>query len=514
MLRYVPRLLILWAFPSICLAQPLQIATIPGSEQREGSVQLASPPPEPCAEVLPINLPTALHLAGSRPIDVQLAAERIRGALAALDLARAAWLPTVTIGGDYNRHDGPIQNADGTVSNASRGSWMFGLGSGILNGAVFSLTDAIFSPLAAKQTLAAREADLEAANNNTMVAVTDAYFAVEQARGELAGAVDATRKAEDLVRRVRKLAEGVVPPLEIPRAEAELERRRETELLARERWQVASADLARILRLDVRTAEVQPLEPPHLQIFLIDLKKGVEDLVAVALTHRPELASNQAQVQAALTLLRQEKYRPLIPYVLLRGWSTPVTGTLGATFFGGGTNGNLSNTGLREDFDVQLLWQLDNLGFGNVARARQRASDHRVAILELLRTQDRVTAEVVQAHAQAVQAARRVEVGERMVKQALDSYEKNLTALGQTRRAGELVLTVARPQEVLQAVQALAQSYASYYTAIADSNRAQFRLYRALGQPAQLLAGDGSNLPCCEAVPSPGPAAGPPIQTP
>jgi len=474
---------------------------------------LESPNPEPCVQVLPINLPTALHLVGSRPIDVQLASERIRGALAGLDLAKAAWLPTVTIGGDYNRHDGPIQDADGTIVNASRGSWLFGLGTGIGQAAIFSLTDAIFGPLAAKQTLAAREADLAATTNNTMVTVTDAYFAVEQYRGELAGALDATRKAEELVRRVEKLSE-VIPPLEIPRAEAELERRKEAELLARERWQVASAELARILRLDLRTAEIQPLEPPHLLICLIDLKQCVDDLVVVGLTHRPELAANQAQVQAALTLLRQEKYRPLIPSVLLRGWSTPVTGTLAMGVFGGGTNGNLGNTGLRDDFDLQLLWQLDNLGFGNLAKARQRASDHRAAILELLRTQDRIAAEVAQAYAQAQQAARRVGVAERMVKLSLDSYEKNLIGLGQTRRVGDLVQTVVRPQEVLQAVQALAQAYTSYYVAIADSNRAQFRLYRALGQPAQILGGDGPNLPCSEAGASPIPAAGPSLQIP
>jgi len=39
-------------------------------------------------------------------------------------------------------------------------------------------------------------------------------------------------------------------------------------------------------------------------------------------------------------------------------------------------------------------------------------------------------------------------------------------------------------------VQALAQAYLDYYGAVADANRAQFRLYRALGQPAQALVHD------------------------
>ena len=44
----------------------------------------------------------------------------------------------------------------------------------------------------------------------------------------------------------------------------------------------------------------------------------------------------------------------------------------------------------------------------------------------------------------------------------------------------------------MAAVQALAQAYSDYYGAVADYDRAQFRLYHALGHPAQALAGDGT----------------------
>ncbi len=49
------------------------------------------------------------------------------------------------------------------------------------------------------------------------------------------------------------------------------------------------------------------------------------------------------------------------------------------------------------------------------------------------------------------------------------------------------MVLLVRPQEAVAAVQALAQAYVDYYGAVADANRAQFRLYRALGQPAQCL---------------------------
>jgi outer membrane protein TolC len=450
-----------------------------------GSV--ADPPPEADLRVLPINLATALSLAGSSPIEIALAGERVRAAAAGLELARAAWLPSITFGADYDRHDGPAQGHEGNVNNSSHNSLMFGAGSGMGTSSVLSFNDAIFGPLAARQVVRAQQAEVQVTTNNVMVAVTDAYFSVEQARGQLAGDLDVTKRTEELLRRVRKLAEGIVPPLEVIRTEAELARRHDAELLARERWQVRSADLMRILRLDA-TAQVEPLEPPELQVQLIDLNPCVDELVAIGLSQRPELAAFQAQIQAALARVRQEKFRPFVPSLWVRGFSTGASGTLGAgVFVGGGGTNTLHAWEFRDDFDVQLLWQLDNLGFGNRARVHERQSDYRAANLELQRMADRVAAEVAQAYAEARQAARRIGVTELEVKLSLESYEKNLEGLGQTKRAGELVVTVIRPQEVVAAIQALADAYNGYFLAVADSNRAQFRLYRAMGQPAQLL---------------------------
>ena len=43
----------------------------------------------------------------------------------------------------------------------------------------------------------------------------------------------------------------------------------------------------------------------------------------------------------------------------------------------------------------------------------------------------------------------------------------------------------------------------TYYGAAADYNRAQFRLYRALGQPAQGILGDNAGCPTTPASPKP-----------
>jgi outer membrane protein TolC len=413
-----------------------------------------------------------------RPIDVAVASERIRLAAAQLDQARVLWLPTVYLGVDYFHHDGQIQDVGGTVFGTSKGSFLLGAGPS----AVFALSDAIFAPLAARQELRARQAALQTARNDSLLAVAEAYFNVQQARGDLAAADNITRRSEDLVRRTEALAPGLVPELEVFRARTQAARSRQAIETARERGRVASADLLRILRLEPSSV-VEPLEPPHLRITLVPLDQPVDELIRVGLTNRPELATQQALVQATLERLRQEKLRPLVPSVLLRGASTPVTGTLSGGYFGGGLNDNLGNFGARSDLDLQVLWEFQNLGFGNRARVEQRRADKELAVLELFRTQDRIAAEVAQGYAQAQSAAARVGDAEAEVRDAIESADKNLQGLGQTRAAGNVLILVVRPQEVVAAIQALGQAYNDYYGAVADFDRAQFRLYHALGHP-------------------------------
>jgi outer membrane protein TolC len=439
---------------------------------------------------LPINLPTALQLVGASPLDIDLASQRLQAAAAQLERANVLWLPTVYVGADYFRHDTQLQDVGGKIFPTSKSALMVGAGPSM----VFAVSDAWYKPLAARQVVRARQADVESARNDTMLAVAEAYFTVQQARGELAGSVDAVRRAQDLVLRAEKLAQGLSPAVEVNRARTELARRRQAVETAQERWQTASAELHRLLRLDP-SARAEPVEVPHLQVELIDLNRSVDDLIPVALSNRPELASRQALVQATIARLKQERMRPLVPSVLIRGAATNPGKTLSSGYFGGGINDNLSNFAGRNTFDVQLVWEFQNLGMGNRAQVRERQAENQQAVLDLFRTQDFVAAEVVQAHAQATRAVNRLKLAEDEVLNARETAEKNLEGLGQTRRVGEVLVLVFRPQEVVASIQALDQAYRSYYVAVADANRAQFRLYRALGKPAQCVLESGLDNP-------------------
>jgi outer membrane protein TolC len=156
----------------------------------------------------------------------------------------------------------------------------------------------------------------------------------------------------------------------------------------------------------------------------------------------------------------------------------------------------------RSDWDVQVVWEFKNLGFGNRGLVTQRLGEQRQALVELFRIQDLVAAEVVQAHAQVEAAAVRVGRAEAGLKAALVSYEGNLKGLGETVRAGELLQLVNRPQEVVAALQQLQQANINYYTSANDYNRAQFRLFRALGYAAQSLTCGDSLGPVIPVDPS------------
>jgi outer membrane protein TolC len=433
---------------------------------------------------------------------VQIAGRQVAAAAAGYDRARLLWVPNLLFGTDYFAHTGPQQNFAGDLPRSDRTSFMVGLAPI----AVFAFSDALYAPLAARQDLFARQAVQQAAQNDSTLAVAEAYFAVQQARGDLAGALTAEAQAQELTRKTAALARGLAPPAEENRARAELGRRKQAVAAARERWRTASAELARILRLDP-TAVFEPAEPPALAVTVIDPGAALDDLIPVALTARPELAGQQAVVRATLARLKQEKLRPLVPSLVVRGASTNPAGTLGYGAFGGGPNGSLKDFAGRLDIDVQLLWEFQALGFGNRARVGERRAEYEAATLDLFRTQDRIAAEVAARFAESRAAAQRLDDAQPALKEAIELVNKTAEGFGGTQRIGERLVLIVRPQEAVAALQTFAQANTDFFAAVADYNRAQFRLYRALGRAAQCLA--GAALPT---APEPVPGTPPPAQ--
>lgn len=449
---------------------------------------------------LPINLATALRLANANAWDIGITAQQIRVASAQLTRADVLWLPTLVAGVDYMHHDGTVQNTDGTITSVNRNALELG-GSPQL---VFNVSEAIFSPLAARQVVKARKADLQAVTNDTTYNVARAYFNVQEARGNLAGTLETIRQTKNVVRRIEQMAPGLVPVVEVARARAQLAQIEQSEQTAREQWNVASAELVRIVRLDPG-AVVIPVEPPHLQVTLVSPDQPLDNLLPVALGARPELVAFQALTQAALKRWREEQFRPALPSVYLRGGANQLPDTMMFGALTGGPNGSFGNFRSRADYELQVMWELQNLGFGNAAAMRQRRAEYDVTRMQAYRLQDLVAREVVEAFALVRSARARVLQAEVEVREALISADLNYKGLGDVKRLGDIIIPVVRPQEAVVAMSALLQAFNHYYGTVADYNRSQFQLYRALGNPAQLLPMLNPENPECRANPNPAP---------
>ncbi len=446
---------------------------------------------EPELRGVAINLATALQLAGVKPLDIAAATVQVQQGLALLLQAQVLWVPNINGGIDYTRHDGLLQNIF-TGALFQKGTQTFFTGGG--PSLTVGTTDAIYEPLATRRVVSARRANLQTARNDVLLAVAQAFFALQEARGRKVGADATVARARKLVSLTEGLSPGLIAPLEINRARAELQSLLQTREVAIRDWRVASALLAEILLLDPEIL-LEPIEPPFVQVALIPRTEDMFELVSVALNNRPEITSQQELLAAANLRLKEEKKRPFLPNLLVLS-PTTATGLLAAGNLAGGANGFMNENGHAAAFQVAAVWELQNAGVGNIGRIRQRHAEQDLAAIDVTRVLFRVRSDVSQAVARLQTARARVPQTEVGLIQAIESADKNFVGLRETTRpAGELLRLVIRPQEVVAALIALDAAYEQYSSAVNEFNAAQFTLYRALGQPAQWVTAHAAHVP-------------------
>jgi outer membrane protein TolC len=457
---------------------------LPGVERATPLPRIESDPGE---RALPINLPTALRLAGARPLIITAAQARLQIAQAELGKANVLWLPSLNTGAGYYFHDGATQGQSGNYYNNNKNEFLAGGGFT----AKVAATDAFYAPLAARQVVRSREIDIQSARNDAVQTAAEVYFFVQQARGRLAALRDVVDKNREMVKAIEAERAGTARPTDLHRARTQLARFEDDYATAREQWGLASADLNRVLRLNPSSI-VAPIEPPNLRMTLISPQVPVDTLIPIGLTSRPELASQQALVQAALIRIKQERMRPLIPSLVLQGspGSAGPGGYLMGGLFSSGVNGNANPTNGRVDVSVALVWEMQNLGLGNRAMVRESRAQEQQVLIELFRIQDMVAAEIVQAYTRVSSSNARIASSETGLREATLAYEGSLAELGKVERKGDVAIVVRRVFEVIDALKSLSAAYDTYFESINDYNRAQFRLYRSLGYPAESLIYD------------------------
>ncbi len=440
----------------------------------------------------PIDLPSALKLAGVQNAEILLARERVTEAVAEHQLAVAQLLPSLNAGLDVDQHTGPLQRAAGEITTVNRGSMYLGLGAnavgaGTVNipGLVWSgnVSAVIYGQLITKQVVRERGFSSAAVRNDLLLQTAEAYVGLLQAEGHHAIAVQARDESHEVARITASFAAaGQGRQADADRAATDLEER-EAELIEAENEELtASARLCELLNLDpsVRLTATDgwvvpaPIVPDPIPL---------PQLIAIALTQRPELAERQAVIREALLALSAAKVLPFSPNVIV-GFS--------AGSFGGGSNlaaegaaggpaqSRFGNYGERTDFDAVAYWTAQNLGVGNLALVRLAQSGVRTSNLRQLEVLDRVRAEVATAYARTHARFAQIETSERAVRTGAKAFQEDLVRAKNKE---------ALPIEVLDSLRLLRTSRYALLDAIIAYNRAQFELYVAVGQPpADMLA--------------------------
>jgi outer membrane protein TolC len=440
----------------------------------------------------PVDLGTALRLAGAENPELLLARERVTETTALGQLAVAQLLPNLNLGTNYSLHRGALQQANGNILQVNRDSLYVGLGAnavgaGTVNipGLSYNLNvgEAWYGRLLARQRVVTAGAAAEAVRNDILLRVCLSYLDLLRAEGRQAIARKTRAEAAEVARLTSEYARtGQGRRADADRAIVELKRRDADVTQAEGETLAASARLAQLLNLDPST-RLRPIDGWVVPAPVVPDAIPLRELLAIAVLQRPELAARRSEIRAALYELSLAKVLPFSPNVIL-GFS--------AGGFGGGSNlvsspeGFIGGNGARivaprfsdlegrTDLDAVVFWTVRNLGVGNLALVRAADSRARQSRLREVETLDMVRAQVAEAHGWVAARYLQIDAGEKAVEAGQDAYKQDVTRI----RGGQ-----GLPLEVLDSLRLLGRSRYDYLDSIVEYNRAQFQLWVALGRP-------------------------------
>ena len=444
----------------------------------------------------PIDFPTVLQLAGADNWNVKIARARTQEAAAKYCAAKSEWMPSITVSAGFNKHEGEIQATEGDVVSVSRNSLFLGAGAGVQNAPLnggsggpprmfvdFSMADALFNPLAARQVLGAEQSRQNRVFNDTMLESSLAYYELVGAQSRQSIAQTNLNESEQLAVLTDAFVDaGKGTSSDSSRVNVIVNNRRNELATANAELKIASARLATILQLDpTKLDPVQGLiamdaEPAPLD--LVPIEFDLRSTIAQAQDVRCEIAEATARARSAQTELKAEEWRPWLPNLYV-GYS--------GGLFGGGTGSDLNSLDGRSDLDAVVSWQVKNLGFGSRARQDESRSKTYQRNYELQQIRDQIAEQVTTTYQRVEQFRSMSGLLASNVQQAGDGLEKNLAAI----KALE-----GMPLEAISSLEQLAKARTDYVTTVTNYNQWQIRLIRAAGQSLSPDASFGQTANC------------------
>jgi outer membrane protein TolC len=412
----------------------------------------------------PIDLPTALRLAGAQNLDIQLARERLSEVQANRQSALQQFFPWITAGAAYHRRDGVAQAVPaGTISDAHFQSY----NPGAAITAQMDLGDAIYKSLAAKQLVRASDQALEAQRQDSILSAAQGYFELAKAGALVEVTREALKTSRDYQQQLHAaVSSGIAFKGDELRVQSQAERYEITLRQALERQRVAAAELALVLHLN-STVELVPLDTLLAPITLYETNAAIHALVEQALRNRPELKQSQALASAARAAKNGAVYGPLIPSVGAQAFGGGL---------GGGPDGGPSNFGAEGNYLLGVMWRIGPGGLFDSGRVNAGKARLAAAQLGEAKLKDAITSQVVVSVARVQSLWAQIVLAQ----QNLGTASETLRLTRERKQYGVGVVL-----EDLQAQQDLTQARSEYLTALAEYNKAQYGLAKAVGGPPE-----------------------------
>ena len=414
-----------------------------------------------------IDLPTVLRLAGAQNLDIQIARQRLAEARANRESALWQFFPSITPGVSYRRHDNLLQDVAGNIIPVHKESYTVGPS---LAGQL-ELGDAIYKNLASRQLVKAADYAVESQRQEAILAAAQGYFDLSKAQASVSVAREAFRISTNYSEQIQQaVSAGVAFKGDLLRVQVQSERNLLTLRQAREQQRVAAARLAQTLRLD-STIDLFSHDDGAIPISLVDANASLGTLVAQAMSSRPEFKESRALTEAARQARKGARYGPIIP-------------SIGAQIFvgglGGGRDGAPGTFGESEDYLLTLGWRIGPGGLFDRGRIHATEARYQLTGLNRAKLVDEVTRQVVESQTHAQSQADQMATARR----AIQSAEETLS-LTQARKE----FAVGAVLETIQAEQDLTRARLDYLNALAEYNKAEYALQKAIGG---LSSGDAS----------------------
>jgi hypothetical protein len=439
------------------------------------SIRLASATSTPSApESLPISLDTVLRLAEQQNPQVAIARAKVCSAFAEKRLAAASWLPNASMGVGYYRHDGGIQDQNGTLINSDTNA----LNLGVHLSAEYNPREYAFKQVDAARKIWQNQGELSKITYEQLVDASTTYIDFLAACSALAISMDFEAKIKPSYEEVLKHFNMEGGPtaeytIERPRIEAEMDYQQNVQKKLRGQINALSAKLCYLLGLDPHT-QLVPVDTQMVALNLIDARQSVDNMVAQAVTNGPgihELDGILCVINSGVETARGPgRFAPIIGF----------EATEGAFAANGlGTNFDFAN---RSDIGVEAKWNISDLLLAHKKRdvAMNQICQVNLTVQEL---RAKLTMGVHEAKSTIDAAESAFPTSEKLITEAKEIVKQVKLVLENPppTKVGEAPRVIVTDYEVVAANRNVMERQLNYVDIMREYNKAQLRLMVLLG---------------------------------